>query len=534
MNVQELIPHLGVWPTGPGPLQHKLARGLVDAIRKGAVHPGIRLPSERSLAQALSISRTTVVAAYDALRESGWLESRTGSGTWVCDSSPAVAAARGAVHAGALAASPLLGLLAHCGDSDIIDFAMGSPLPLRELPLDLFHLPPEEYAALVHDRLYYPLGLPAARQAVATYYSRAGLATRPEQILITNGAQHAIALCAALYLQRGDSVLVEDPAYFGALDAFRVAGARVSPLPVDTGGVPTGVLRDRIISTAARLVYLTPTFQNPTGAVMPVTARKEVARIASDLAIPVIDDGALAELALSGPTPPGIAAYAPSAPILTIGSLSKLAWPGLRAGWVRAPEPIIERLARLKSANDLGSPLLTQAIAVRLLAAIDSIRDLRRHQLKDPARSHGQFAPRIPSRLEVSLAGGRSLPVGETPGGRFPRVRPGRITARCADPARPCHVGRRTALWLYPAALPGRGRNAAHRRPPAFGRLARLSARRPGRPAAERRDGVKTAKAAVERAFCVPRTLPPQSRRRRELRVRVQPAKAHPQPQSGS
>ena len=80
MNAQELMPHLGVWPTGPGPLQHKLARGLVDAIRKGAVHPGIRLPSERSLAQALSISRTTVVAAYDALRESGWLDSRTGSG----------------------------------------------------------------------------------------------------------------------------------------------------------------------------------------------------------------------------------------------------------------------------------------------------------------------------------------------------------------------------------------------------------------------------------------------------------------------
>ena len=138
MDAQELMPHLGVWPTGPGPLQHKLARGLVDAIRKGAVHPGIRLPSERSLAQALSISRTTVVAAYDALRESGWLESRTGSGTWVCESSPAVAAARGAAHAGALAASPLLGLLAHCGDKDVIDFAMGSPLPLRELPLDLF------------------------------------------------------------------------------------------------------------------------------------------------------------------------------------------------------------------------------------------------------------------------------------------------------------------------------------------------------------------------------------------------------------
>src|SRR4051794_10055950 len=382
MQTQELIPHLGEWPAGPGPLQQKLARGIVDAIRKGAVHPGIRLPSERSLAQALSISRTTVVAAYDALRESGWLESRTGSGTWVCESSRAVAAARGAAHAGALAASPLLGLLSRCVDKDTIDLAMGSPLPLRELPLELFTLPPDEYAALVHDRLYYPLGLPPARQAVAAYYSKAGLPTRPDQVLITNGAQHAIALCAALYLQRGDSVLVEDPAYFGALDAFRVAGARVSPLPVEAGGVRVGVLRDRIIATAARLVYLTPTFQNPTGAVMPVAARKDVARIASDLAIPVIDDGALAELAPSGAAPPWIAAYAPSAPILTIGSLSKLAWPGLRAGWVRAPEPIIERLARLKSANDLGSPLLTQAIAVRLLGAIEPIRQLRRHELR--------------------------------------------------------------------------------------------------------------------------------------------------------
>src|SRR5262245_43214824 len=98
MDAQQLIPHLGVWSTGSGSLQQKLARGLVDSIRKGAIHPGVRLPSERSLAQALSISRTTVVAAYDALRESGWLESRSGSGTRVCESSLAVAAARGAAH----------------------------------------------------------------------------------------------------------------------------------------------------------------------------------------------------------------------------------------------------------------------------------------------------------------------------------------------------------------------------------------------------------------------------------------------------
>src|SRR5258708_17412860 len=117
MEISELIPQLGIWSAGRGPLQQKLARGLADCIRKGAVHPGIRLPSERSLAQALSISRTTVVAAYDALREGGWLESRTGSGTWVCENSRSVAAARDAAHAGALAASPFLRLLAHHDDA---------------------------------------------------------------------------------------------------------------------------------------------------------------------------------------------------------------------------------------------------------------------------------------------------------------------------------------------------------------------------------------------------------------------------------
>jgi len=151
---------------------------------------------------------------------------------------------------------------------------------------------------------------------------------------------------------------------------------------VESAGVPINGLRDRIIATAARLVYLTPTFQNPTGAVMPAAARKEVARIASELAIPVIDDGILAELALEGETPPRIAAYAPTAPVVTIGSLSKMAWPGLRTGWLRAPEPMIERLARIKSAGDLGSPLLTQAITARLLGAVDQIRTLRRRHLK--------------------------------------------------------------------------------------------------------------------------------------------------------
>ena len=115
---------------------------------------------------------------------------------------------------------------------------------------------------------------------------------------------------------------------------------------------------------------------------MPRAARKEIGRIASELGVATIEDGTMAELVLEGSPPPAIAAHAPDAAIITIGSLSKLMWPGLRVGWVRAPEPVIQRLVRLKSANDLGSPLLTQAIAVRLLGALDQARMLRRLELK--------------------------------------------------------------------------------------------------------------------------------------------------------
>ena len=380
MEKEELIGALGPWTAGRGSLQQKLARALILTIKQGVLLPGFRLPSERSLAHALRLSRTTVVAAYDYLCEGGWVERRVGSGTWVCVRSDVVTAARNAEQAGVLAASPLLGLLAN-DRTDIIDFALGTPLPLSGVPSERFSLTAEEHAALVQDHRYYPLGLIALRQAIAAWYTKCGLPTSQEHILVTNGAQQAIALCAALYVQRGDTILVEDPTYFGALDAFRAVGARLSPMRVEVDGVHPSVIRDRIIATAARLVYLMPIFQNPTGAVMPRAARKEVAQLGTEFGVPMIDDRTVAEIVLSTDAPPPLAVDCPKGNVLTIGSLSKLVWAGLRIGWVRAPEPIVQRLARLKSATDLGSPLLTQRIAVHVLDTLDEFRELRRLQL---------------------------------------------------------------------------------------------------------------------------------------------------------
>ncbi len=382
MDTQTIARALGLWASGAGSLHQKLTHALMRAIRDGVLPPGLRLPSERQLAAALGVSRTTIVAAYDTLRTATWLESRTGSGTWVCARSSVVSAARTATQIGGLAASSLLGLLAHAHEDDLVNLALGTPLPLTALAGHLFHLPDDEYAALLQDPLYYPLGWPPLRQAIADEYTRGGLDTAPDQVLVTSGAQQAIAVCAMLSLQRGDTALVEDPAYFGALDACRAIGARVSPLPVEAGGVRPAAIRDRLTATGARLIYLTPTFQNPTGAVMPLSARKEVARIVSEHGVPLIEDGTLADVILEGTPPPPIAAFLPDGPVFTIGSLSKLVWSGLRVGWIRAPESMIEQLARVKTALDLGSPVLTQAIATRLIAATATARQLRQRQLK--------------------------------------------------------------------------------------------------------------------------------------------------------
>ena len=382
METATLVRQLGVWSHGRGSLQQKLARGLMDVIRHGDIAPGLRLPSERALADALQISRTTVVAAYDALREHGWLDSRAGSGTWVCRQSPVVSAARTSAQESALAASPLLGLLEHRVDEDVIELALGTPLPLAELPAERFTLPADEHAALLRDRGYYPFGLPALRRAIACEFARVGVPTDREQVLVTNGAQHAFMLCAMLALQRGDTALLEDPTYFGAIDACRAVGARIATVPVGPAGTAPAAIRARLTASAARLVYLTTTFQNPTGTVMPVQARKDLARMVGEFGVPVVDDRTMADLVLEGSPPPPLAAYGPDQPVLTIGSLSKLVWPGLRVGWIRAPEPIIQRLARLKSAMDLGSPITTQAVAARLLGGLDEVRELRRQQLK--------------------------------------------------------------------------------------------------------------------------------------------------------
>ena len=174
----------------------------------------------------------------------------------------------------------------------------------RSCPRTRFTLPDDEHAALLRDRGYYPFGLPALRQAIAAEFCRSGLPTDREQVLVTNGAQHAFMLCAMLYAAawrhgapRGSDLLRRHRRLPGHRRANRHGPGR-------PGGAAPAAIRGRMTAAGARLIYLTTTFQNPTGTVMPIQARKDLARMVSEFGVTVVDDRTMADLVLEGSPPP--------------------------------------------------------------------------------------------------------------------------------------------------------------------------------------------------------------------------------------
>jgi DNA-binding transcriptional MocR family regulator len=371
----ELVSALGDWNSAAGPLHRKLLAGLRGAIESGALAAGSRLPSERAFARDLVVSRSTVVAAYDGLRAAGLAESRHGSGTYV------VRVARRHPRLDADPVTPgtpiFRRLLAGTEDGDrLISLACATvpgPVAIGEA---MTSYPGEDLAALLGDTGYLPRGLPALRQALGRLVTASGLETEADDILVTTGAHQAITLCASLFVHPGDVVVVENPTYPGCADAFAAAGARFVSLPVDGDGLVLDDLERLLRRMPVAAIYVMPTFQNPTGAMMAPHRRRALADLAGRTGVPVIEDNALAHAGLGGPLPPPpVAAYpgADRAPVISVGSLSKVLWGGLRVGWLRAPQPWLDRFARRKVAADLGSGLLDQAVAARLLERLPEL-----------------------------------------------------------------------------------------------------------------------------------------------------------------
>lgn len=363
---------LAGWQEGRGPTYLRLARSLATQVHAGRLRGGSRLPTERALATALGISRTTVVNAYDALRMDGVIASRQGSGTWVCEVVAESAEARRPDPPG----PPFLREPAG-SPPELCDFATGAgscdPEAAEQIGAGDW-LP--DLRAATATRGYAPLGLPELREAIAAMYSGDGLPTTAEQIVVTGGAQQALHVIAAALGEPGGLAGVQNPTYPGALDAFAAAGLMSVPLaagPRVDGEMLAYALRKQRL----RLAYLIATCHSPTGAVMPIAVRESVAAVAGAYGVPLVDDTTLAGLAFDNEPPP-LASFAPDAPILTVGSLSKLAWPGLRIGWIRGTLPAV---GVTKNAVDLGTSVASQLIALRLVDALPAAKLRRRARL---------------------------------------------------------------------------------------------------------------------------------------------------------
>src|SRR5919201_2771547 len=254
---------LATWTPGSGVIYKQLAEALRDAIQRGDLRHGSRLPPERALAERLMISRSTVVAAYDLLVQDDLVERRQGSGTRVTFSAnrarpvePSVGLTR------TLGRNTLFRRLTDAPD-ETIDLVGAYLLSDSGLPREITRGLEEEIRALSQAPGYAPLGYTPLRGAVAAHRTRQGLPSVAEQILITNGAQQAIHLAANLFVQPGDTVVVENPTYPGALDAMATVGARVAWVRTGRHGADVDALVDMAARLNPRIGYLIPTFHNP-------------------------------------------------------------------------------------------------------------------------------------------------------------------------------------------------------------------------------------------------------------------------------
>lgn len=394
MPAARLAALLGSW-RGHGPGYRDLADAIRILVIDAQIPEGTRLPSERTLAETIDVSRTTTARAYEELRGRGLLASRRGSGS-------VVTLPLSESNTSALLEPPA------SRDDIALTHAAGQAVPglgaAFERALD--RLP-----GLLATTGYLPDGYEPLRDRIAARYAAAGLPTDPSQIIVTSGAQGALAIIAATLVSRGDRVLVEACGFPHASDAFAAGGGRLLPLPHASPPWNTADIREA--AGAADLAYLNVDFHNPTGALMPEAQRADVARVLRRAGVPTVIDETMREMPLDDtPVPPHYAISDPDA--ITIGSFSKVIWGGLRLGWIRSPHHLVSGFVQTRVRLDLGSSAFEQVVALEALergiagthlGTLRRQRDVLVDALHDAVPAFGASPPPGGLSLWVTLPG---------------------------------------------------------------------------------------------------------------------------------
>jgi len=378
---------------GPGPAY----RLLYDAIRllivDGRIADDTRLPSERELAGALGVSRTTTTRVFAELRDAGLLESRQGSGS---------------VVRLPLSESSASSLLGHTDDPDTVALTYSAPIGPPGLAR-AFERAAERLPGLLTTTGYLPDGLPALREVLAQRYTDAGLATDPDQIIVTNGAMGAISLVARTLLSSGQRVLTEGVSYPHGTDAFVAAGGRLAPLPV--GDTPWDVehVMSALANSRHRAAYFITDFHNPTAQIMSDETRSVLATAFRRHDVVAVIDESLRDINLDGVAlPEHFAVHDPGAVLL--GSSSKGFWGGLRVGWIRAPRALVMPIVQARMMDDLGTSAFDQVVLTELLTDGGQTAAAGRARSR-AARDHllGELAREIPDIIAPCPPGGLNL-----------------------------------------------------------------------------------------------------------------------------
>jgi 2-aminoadipate transaminase len=345
------------------PLYRQLFEHMALKIRSGAWPKGERLPATRELAGQLGLNRTTISAAYELLEAEGLITGQVGRGSFVTGNVPATPGvdwssllergdSNGSSHATVTGRA-------------VISFAMSRPS--RALfPLDDFRASCASVLSRSDLGEILQLGSPSGYEPLRRYLldeaRRQGAATPGDDLLITNGCQQALDLLGRTLLRPGDAVAVEEPIYTGLKSLLTGMGAQLIGIPLDGNGMDVTHLERILDRERPRFLVVTPNFQNPTGATIPLAGRQALLAAARKAGVPVIENDAYGELRYRGEPLPSIKQLDAQGGTVLLRSFSKVSFPGLRVGWVLGPKPLIDRLRQAKESSDLHTDQLSQAV----------------------------------------------------------------------------------------------------------------------------------------------------------------------------
>ncbi len=352
------------------PLYRQLIGQIRDQIDSGDLPAGKRLPPSRALALRLGISRISVVKAYSELRADGYLSARAGRGTFVArqrDAAPAESPQRPPLPDRQRAAF-IRDMMRLARKPGVIDFSSGAPpsefFPVRYLQDALNQVIERDGAkALSYEA---PEGYLPLRSAVRDYVRAIGIQCRLADVLITGGAQQAIDLVLQSLLSPGDTLVTADPTYLGVIDIAQARRVHIHGIPIDEDGIRIDALDNIIADLRPRLIYVMPSYQNPTGHLMPMHRRRQLVRLAARHGIPVLEDEVYREFRFEGEELPPLKALDESGGVIHTNAFTKVLLPGIRIGYLIAGEAYNERLTRVKQAADISTSGLHQR-AIHLL-----------------------------------------------------------------------------------------------------------------------------------------------------------------------